>query len=123
MHCAVTLVLALWLSIGDVQYRWFSWKFLRFQCSKYVNGFKRQKLKEGENPFLMLICNNQNHKVNDALKCMKYQYLKQFGTCLYAAFENLVCSQQWLSTVAKIPVKFIRLCSAKQKVYINKTAV
>ena len=24
-------------------------------CSKYVNNFKRQKLKDGENPYLMLI--------------------------------------------------------------------
>ena len=64
---------------------------------------------------------NQNHKVNDAQEM--HGYLHHFRTCLYTSFENIVRLKQWLSTVAKLPVQFIRLCSAKQKVYINKTAV
>lgn len=39
-----------------------------------------------------------------------YVYLQQLGTYLYTAVENLVCSRQWLSTVAKIHVLFVRQC-------------
>ena len=49
-----------------------------------------------------------------------HEYLLQFGTCLYAAFENFVCSRKRLSTVAKIPDQFIRAESVhKQDCSVN----
>ena len=35
-------------------------------CSKYVNKFKRQNLKDRKNPLLMLFLIYQNNKVKDA---------------------------------------------------------